>query len=271
MIKLEHFSKSYSSKSLKSSFFSAGSSEPAGFCVDDVCFTAASCQITGLLGLNGAGKSTVLKAVCAFFYPTSGKIFISPDDNMENALDTEKNASEIKKLIGYMPEEPLVDKALTVFEAFKFHAEAMEIKNAGRLKETAQLFELPEIFTKKVKILSKGERQRLSLALALVHNPPVLVLDEPTSALDVMQAHKIRYILKKLSAEKTIFISSHNMSEVEQLCSKIGILINGKLVCQGSQKEILEFTGEKTLEQAFIKLKGNSKKLQFQEKNQRLL
>ena len=99
MIKLEHFSKSYSSKSLKSSFFSAGSSEPAGFCVDDVCFTAASCQITGLLGLNGAGKSTVLKAVCAFFYPTSGKIFISPDDNMENALDTEKNASEIKKLI----------------------------------------------------------------------------------------------------------------------------------------------------------------------------
>ena len=239
MIKLEHFSKSYSSKSLKSSFFSAGSSEPAGFCVDDVCFTAASCQITGLLGLNGAGKSTVLKAVCAFFYPTSGKIFISPDDNMENALDTEKNASEIK--------------------------------NAGRLKETAQLFELPEIFTKKVKILSKGERQRLSLALALVHNPPVLVLDEPTSALDVMQAHKIRYILKKLSAEKTIFISSHNMSEVEQLCSKIGILINGKLVCQGSQKEILEFTGEKTLEQAFIKLKENSKNLQFQEKNQRLL
>ncbi len=239
MIQVNNFSKFYNTRE-------------NAFSVKNVSFKALSGQITGLLGLNGAGKSTILKAIMARHYPSEGEILVSSGNDLSCAYNTIENPVEVKKITGYVPERPEFSGNFSVYETLQMQCWALGIKKEN-LRNLILDFELDSLLTQKIKNLSKGELQRFSLAFALINNPSVLVLDEVTSGLDVMQARDIRKKIKELSKNKTILISTHNMSEAEELCSNICILQTGKLKCSGTIKEILSKTGAENLEQAFIK------------------
>lgn len=240
MIQVDNFSKVYNSAKAK-------------FAVKNVSFTALHGEITGILGLNGAGKSTLIKAITADHYPSDGNIYVSPGNSLENSFETRANPVEIKKMIGYVPERIDLPGKFSVYETIKMTAALYgDLAVMQHIEKLISDFELEPLFPKKIKTISKGELQRLSFVLALVHNPPVLVLDEITSGLDVMQAHKVKKTILSLKKNKTILLSTHNMSEASELCSKICILIDGKLKCSGTTEEILLQTGTNNLEEAFV-------------------
>jgi len=191
-------------------------------------------EILGFLGPNGAGKSTTMKILTCSLMPTSGKIFI-------DTLHINEHSEEIKTKIGYLPENnPLYDE-LMVMEYLEYIASIRkidaQIKNE-RLKEIISLFGLQDVLKKDISELSKGFRQRVGLAQAMLSDPPILILDEPTSGLDPNQIVEIRDFIKKIGKEKTIILSTHNLAEVEATCSRVLIISSGKLVANGTPTEL---------------------------------
>lgn len=200
--------------------------------VDHINFEINEGEILGFLGPNGAGKSTTLKMITCYLSPTEGNIHVK-DLNVLN------NSQEIRKMIGYLPENNPLYMDMTVYDYLKFIAEIREIDNFKvRLKEVIDKCGLHGVVAKPIQTLSKGFRQRVGLAQAIIHDPRILILDEPTSGLDPNQIAEIRDLIKELGKEKTLIISSHILQEVQAVCDRIIIIHNGKIVADGATEEL---------------------------------
>ena len=247
MIELDNFTKHYTSKSA-----------PAA---DDVSLTIADGSITGLLGPNGSGKTTIMKAICGFHFPTSGSITITAPKNTDTgsatSFTTDENPELCMKYTGYVPEIPLLPKDMRVLDLLRYAADTHGIPKE-KTEEACELVikecSLEKLLSKKIKTLSKGQQQRVSFAQAIIHNPPNLILDEPISGLDPAQILQMRDLIKKLAKTKAILMSTHILQEVRSLCDTLYIVSEGKITASGSEEEVTKQAGTKTLEEAFIKL-----------------
>lgn len=193
--------------------------------LDEVSIHIEGAGVIGLLGPNGAGKSTLMKILTSFIPPTSGSAFV-------NGYDVQENSLEIQKITGYLPENnPLYyDMYVREYLEMVLKMYPVKLRVAQRIDEMVERTGLQPEQKKKIGALSKGFRQRVGLAQALIHNPEILILDEPTSGLDPNQLVDIRKIISDLGREKTIFLSTHIMQEVEALCSRVVIINKGKIV-----------------------------------------
>ena len=194
--------------------------------VDNISFTINEGEIVGLLGPNGAGKSTTMNMITGFIEQTEGEIII-------NGFDTIEKPRKAKKEIGYMPEGVPLYSDLTVKEFVTYMAELKQVNKKERKEKIEKIIEetgLKEVEKKLIKNLSRGYKQRVSMAGALVGEPKVLILDEPTVGLDPKQITEIRNLIKELGKKHTIILSSHILSEVSQICNKVVIINKGKIV-----------------------------------------
>ena len=193
--------------------------------IDNISFNAANNEIVGFLGPNGAGKSTTMKIVTGFIKADSGNVMV-------NGIDVNTNSLAAKKQIGYLPEGNPLYHDMYVREYLNFISELHQIKTnrKKRIEEVIDLTGLRIESNKKTGQLSKGYKQRVGLAAALIHNPGVLILDEPTSGLDPNQIIEIRQVIKDLGKNKTILFSSHILQEVESICDRVIIINKGSIV-----------------------------------------
>lgn len=222
--------------------------------LDGVSFSVNKGELLGFLGPNGAGKSTLMKIITGYLPANSGEVTIggvkvSVDNNM------------LRKNIGYLPEHNPLYSDLYVREFLNVTAGFYGIKNRGdKIAEMVELTGLGDEQHKKIGALSKGYRQRVGLAQALIHNPNVLILDEPTTGLDPNQLEEIRNLIRTISREKTVIFSSHIMQEVEAVCSRVVIINKGKIVADGAISELKkgEVQKNRTVIAAFSKSVGKS-------------
>ena len=200
--------------------------------LDNVSFRINSGEIVGILGPNGAGKSTLMKIITGFLHPDSGKILINEEDIAVNSM-------EIRGKIGYLPENNPLYTDLYVGEYLEYVAGLYPVKaSRSRIREMIGLTGLETEQHKKIGALSKGYRQRVGIAQALIHDPSVLVLDEPTSGLDPTQILEIRQLIRSISTEKTVMFSTHILQEVEALCDRIMIINHGKIIATDTPANI---------------------------------
>ena len=196
--------------------------------VDDITFEVEKGKILGFLGPNGAGKTTTMRIVTGFMPPTKGTAIVSGFDVVENPLD-------VKRRIGYMPETPPLYVDMTVEEYLNFAARlkqipAKEVKGAMEL--ACEKVDLNNVLSKVIKALSKGYKQRVGLAQAIIHDPEVLILDEPTIGLDPIQIREVRELIRSLAGEHTIILSTHILPEVDMICDEVVIIQNGKIIAK---------------------------------------
>ncbi len=204
--------------------------------LDQVSFSIETGSIVGLLGPNGAGKSTLMKIMTGFIPPSEGTIIV--DD-----FDVTKQDMEVKKILGYLPEHNPLYLEMFVREFLEFVANIYKLPNPKeRVKEIINITGLELEQHKKLQSLSKGYRQRVGLAQALIHDPQVLILDEPTSGLDPNQLLEIRNLIKEIGKTKTILFSTHIMQEVEAICDRVVIIDKGKIVANDLTKNIIKLT-----------------------------
>jgi ABC-2 type transport system ATP-binding protein len=200
--------------------------------LDDVGFSINKGELVGFLGPNGAGKSTMMKIITGFMPADSGEVVV-------NGQKVESKNLEIRKNIGYLPEHNPLYTDLYVKEFLEITAGFYKLKNTKwRVAEMVELTGLGDEQHKKIRALSKGYRQRVGLAQALIHDPSVLILDEPTTGLDPNQLEEIRHLIREISREKTVMLSSHIMQEVEAVCNRVIIINKGKIVADGGINEI---------------------------------
>jgi ABC-2 type transport system ATP-binding protein len=218
--------------------------------VDNISFTAGP-GVLGFLGPNGAGKSTTMKILTCFIPQTSGKASVC-------GFDVTTQPLEVKRNIGYLPESNALYTDMYVKESRAFIADIHQIHEpAKRIADIIEQTGLGPEQHKKIGQLSKGYRQRVGLAQAILHDPQVLILDEPTSGLDPNQLIGIRQLILDLGKTKTIILSTHIMQEVEAVCNHVIIINKGKIVTNGLLQDIKEANGKKPLEDIFVKLTSN--------------
>jgi len=222
--------------------------------LDGLSFTVKPSEIFGLIGPNGAGKTTALRIVSTLLLPTSGTVKVF-------GLDVVHEAAEIRKVIAYLPEEAGAYRNLSGWEYLEFMAKFnTKDKNETRemAKEAAEITGLGERLKDKTKAYSKGMKRRLLVARALMNKPKLAILDEPTSGLDILHAYHVREIIKRYVKEHgvTMLLSSHNMLEVEHLCDRVALLNKGKIVAEGTPRELKEKFGSVNLEEVFAKVVG---------------
>lgn len=205
------------------------------FCaVDGISLTIRKGEILGLLGPNGAGKTTTLRMLTGYFKPTRGTIKVKEFDTRDHPL-------EVKQLMGYLPESAPLYHNMLVFDYLDYVARIRGIskdKRLSRIRELCNLCGLHNIMHKTINELSKGLKQRVGLAHAMMDDPEILVLDEPTSGLDPNQIAEIRDIIKQIGREKTVILSTHILSEAEATCNRIVIINKGKIIADGSAEEL---------------------------------
>jgi ABC-2 type transport system ATP-binding protein len=200
--------------------------------IDQINFEISSGEIVGFLGPNGAGKTTTMKILTCYIPPTSGAAWV-------NGLNVETDSIEVRKQIGYLPEHNPLYMDMYVKEYLMFAASVYRLSNKSqRVKEMIELTGLQVEQNKKIGQLSKGYRQRVGLAQAIIHNPKVLILDEPTSGLDPNQIVEIRNLIINIGKEKTVLLSTHIMQEVEAMCNRVMIVNKGKIVANGKTEEL---------------------------------
>ncbi len=218
MIEVSHLSKSYGSR-------------PA---VQDLSFTVPDGQIYGLLGPNGAGKSTIMNILTGYLAPTEGEVKVA-------GFRLPEQAQQAKACVGYLPEQPPLYPEMTVQEYLDFVAELKGVKRAQRKQQVlaaARRTGLEEVLPRVIRSLSKGYRQRVGIAQALLGRPEVIILDEPTVGLDPIQIIEIRNLVKELGKRHTVIFSSHILSEVQTICDKILIISKGTLTALGTPAEL---------------------------------
>jgi ABC-2 type transport system ATP-binding protein len=202
--------------------------------LDNVSFEVNSGEIVGFIGPNGAGKSTTMKILTGFIPPSEGSALIEGLDVSEQLLD-------IRKIIGYLPENNPLYENMYVTEYLSYVGGIYTIKNnKDRVNEVIQLTGLQKEMHKRIGALSKGYKQRVGLAQAIIHNPKVLILDEPTSGLDPNQIVEIRNLISTLGKEKTVMLSTHIMQEVEAICDRVVIINNGKIVADDKASNLFQ-------------------------------
>lgn len=201
--------------------------------LDNVNISIGKGEVVGLLGPNGAGKSTLMKILTGYIPPTSGEASVS-------GFDVQKDTEAVKKIVGYLPEHNPLYLEMYIKEYLEFVAGIHKLGKASksRIKEMIEITGLGPEQNKKIGTLSKGYRQRVGLAQALIHNPEVLILDEPTSGLDPNQLREIRDLIKGIGQQKTVILSTHIMQEVEAVCNRAIIINLGKIVADGTTTEL---------------------------------
>ncbi len=217
----------------------------------DVSLKAFDGQIYGLLGPNGAGKTTTLRCIATLLTPSAGEIKV-------NGYDTVKEEEKVRSVIGFLTNDINLDPQFTVDYLFDFFGKLHNMTNEqiqSRKEELFGYFGIDAYKNKKVSELSTGMKQKAAIAVCLVHDPDVIIFDEPTSGLDVITARLVTDYLKKLKDEgKLVIISTHIMSEAEKLCDRIGIIIDGSKVYEGTLEEIYSEFNTRDLEDAFFEL-----------------
>jgi ABC-2 type transport system ATP-binding protein len=202
--------------------------------VDHITLNILKGQILGLLGPNGAGKTTTLRMLTGFLRPSSGTIRVK-DYNLE------EHSLEIRKLLGYLPESAPLYHDMLVYDYLQYVADIREVGKKHRLsrvREMADLCGIKEVMHKPVAELSKGYKQRVGLAHAMMKDPEILIFDEPTSGLDPNQIIEIREIIRKIGKEKTVILSTHILSEAEATCDRVVIIHQGKIVADGTMESL---------------------------------
>ena len=245
MIEVSHLSKNYGTR-------------PA---IEDLSFTVGDGQIFGLLGPNGAGKSTIMNILTGYLAPTSGEVkvagFLLPEQ-----------AQQAKACVGYLPEQPPLYPEMTVQEYLDFAAELKGVKRAQRREQVLQAARrtgLEDVLPRLIRSLSKGYRQRVGIAQALLGAPRLIILDEPTVGLDPAQVIEIRRLIQELGKTHTVILSSHILSEVQAVCQQVLILSKGKLVAAGSLQELT--ADGRSLEDVFLSLTGTEREEAEEEEN----
>ena len=218
--------------------------------VEDLSFTVADGQICGLLGPNGAGKSTIMNILTGYLSATSGQVTVAG-----HPLPEEADAA--KACVGYLPEQPPLYQEMTVEEYLTFAAELKRVPKGQRkeqVRRAARRTGLEEVFSRLIRTLSKGYRQRVGIAQALLGDPGLIILDEPTVGLDPAQVIEIRKLIRELGQNHTVILSSHILSEVQAVCQQVLILSKGHLAASGTLEELT--AGGKSLEEVFLELTG---------------
>lgn len=219
--------------------------------VNQLTMKARKGEIYGLLGPNGAGKTTTLRCVATLISPTSGEIFV-------NGCSVETEGKLARKQIGFLTSDMKLDEQFSIDYLFDFFGRIHGVSPQKRKERKEKLFSafgIEGFSMKPLKELSTGMKQKASIVVSLVHDPEIIIFDEPTNGLDVITARSVTNYLRELKKEgKLILISTHIMPEVQKLCDRIGIMLEGRLVCEGSLQEILEVAGGEDLEDAFFNL-----------------
>jgi ABC-2 type transport system ATP-binding protein len=213
--------------------------------VSDVTFSATKGQIVGFLGPNGAGKTTTIRMLATYLPPSSGKATIA-------GFDVVSQADEVRKRIGYLPENPPLYPEMTVREYLKFIAEIKgvpRVEMRDRIDSVMERCFIADVRNKLCQHLSRGYRQRVGLAQAIIHEPNVIILDEPTSGLDPKQIIEIRQLIRSLGESHTVLLSTHILPEVSMVCNKVVIINRGRVVIESMLNQL---TREKDLEQIFL-------------------
>lgn len=221
--------------------------------VDGVGFSALDGQVTGLLGPNGAGKTTALRMLYGLMRPDSGRIMV--DD-----VDAVKEPQRAQRLLGVLPDVSGLYPRLTAREHIHYFGELQGVTGAvlrRRTDELLRLLDMNAIADRRVAGFSHGERTKVAIARALVHDPKNVLLDEPTNGLDVMSTRAVRDIIRRLRSEgRAVLFSSHVMQEVSALCDTVVVIARGRVVASGSPDELRAFAGRDNLEDAFVELTG---------------
>ena len=218
--------------------------------VDDVSFTVEDGQIYGLLGPNGAGKSTIMNILTGYLSATSGQVTVEGHPLPEEA-------DEAKACVGYLPEQPPLYPEMTVGEYLNFVAELKKVPRAQRKEQVlraARRTGLEKVLPRLIRSLSKGYKQRVGIAQALLGNPKIIILDEPTVGLDPAQVIEMRKLIRELGKAHTVILSSHILSEVQAVCQQVLILSKGKLAASGTLQELT--ADGRSLEEVFLALTG---------------
>lgn len=214
--------------------------------IQDVSFTVQRGDILGFLGPNGAGKTTTMRIITGFIPPNHGTVRVE-------GFDVGSQSHDVRKRIGYLPENPPVYSYMTVTSFLEFVAGIKGVaKNLvrERLDWVLEKCSLTQVASRLISHLSKGYRQRVGLAQALIHDPPVLILDEPTIGLDPKQIIEIRSLIKELAEDRTVILSTHILPEVSQVCTKVVIINDGRVVVE---KDLKELTQNAALEEVFLR------------------
>ncbi|NOZ26236.1 MAG: ATP-binding cassette domain-containing protein [Nitrospirae bacterium] len=192
--------------------------------VSDLSFGVSKGEVVGFLGPNGAGKTTTMQILTGYIDPTSGRVLV-------DGLDVTEHPLEVKKRMGYLPENTPLYEDLTVYDFLEFAASVRGLKQRKRdaIREASERCGIVEVINRTIGTLSKGYRQRVGLAQAILHDPDILILDEPTTGLDPLQVGEIRNLIRELGREKTILLSTHILSEVELTCSRVIVIHRGSI------------------------------------------
>ena len=236
MVEVSHLSKNYGS-------------HPA---IRDLTFSVADGQVYGLLGPNGAGKSTIMNILTGYLAPTEGEVKVA-------GFRLPEQAQQAKACVGYLPEQPPLYPEMTVEEYLLFAAELKGVKRADRkeqVRKAAHRTGLDNVMPRLIRSLSKGYRQRVGIAQALLGSPKLIILDEPTVGLDPAQVVEIRKLIRELGKAHTVILSSHILSEVQAVCQQVLILSKGKLAASGTLEELP--AGDRSLEEVFMELTGGN-------------
>jgi len=219
--------------------------------IKGVSFEIGKGTIFGLLGPNGAGKTTLMQIIATLMKPTSGTIVIA-------GMSPEKDLLKIHSLIGFLTTEIKLDTVSTPDDLFDFFADLYDIpKNeiSQRKEKAFNRFGITPFAKRKITELSTGMKQKISIAISLLHEPPIIIFDEPTNGLDILTSRQVTDYLKELKAEgRCILLSTHIFSVAEELCDEVAILVDGKIVAQGTVEELIKLSGEKDFEDAFFRI-----------------
>jgi ABC-2 type transport system ATP-binding protein len=240
MIEVEHLSKIYGSTAA----------------IEDVTFSVPSGEILGFLGPNGAGKTTTMRILSGYLPATQGTATI-------DGIEVHENSMAIRQKIGYLPETPPLYRDMTVEAFLKFVAEIKAVPRSRRTTAVQSALERCNLLDKRhvlIQKLSKGFRQRVGIAQAIVHDPPVIILDEPTVGLDPKQIIDIRNLIKSLAGDHTVILSTHILSEVSMTCSQVAIINKGKIVTTGKPETLIQdFAGQSSYE---LEVSGDYEQIQ---------
>lgn len=217
--------------------------------VDGLSLEIRDNETFGLLGLNGAGKSTTINVLCSLINKTSGKIEV-------NGMDLDTDSDKIKQILAVSPQETAVANNLTVKENLQLIADLYEIKDTTAVDKMIEKFNLAEKQSCRAKTLSGGQKRRLSLAMSLITNPKILILDEPTLGLDIKARKDLWNIITEYKQKSTVILTTHYLEEAVALCDRIGIMNKGHLVALGTADEIVSQTKAQNFEEAFLLLAG---------------
>lgn len=224
--------------------------------VNNVSFSVKAGEIFGLLGPNGAGKTTIIKMLTTLLHPTNGIIKV-------NGYDPIKQEDEVRHSFGIVFQDPSLDDELTAYENMEFHGVLYQVPKSLRRERIVYLLKFVELWDRKndlVKHFSGGMKRRLEVARGLIHHPKILFLDEPTLGLDPQTRDHIWKYIKQLNKDEgmTVFLTTHYMEEAQKIADKIAIIDHGKIIKLGTVKELEQATNTNSLEEAFLKLTGDS-------------